>query len=121
VDGALRIKILEARMALRDRDLLALARLLPSREHWRCYADFADEAVFLDVEADANRQPTVASLFHAQGLEVFIQGRNMEALADALARWRLWVTFNGTCFDLPILGSCFPKLTHPGKPPPLAA
>jgi uncharacterized protein YprB with RNaseH-like and TPR domain len=115
VDAAVRVKIREAEHALRAGDLVGLAGLLPMREHWRCYPVFADEAVFLDVEMDGqtHRRPTVVSLFHAQGLEVFIQGRNLDVLPQALARWRLWVTFNGASFDLPILARHFPELPRP--------
>jgi uncharacterized protein YprB with RNaseH-like and TPR domain len=113
VDAATRAKIREAQVALHGRDLAALGRLLPVREHWRCYPDFAQQSVFLDVEADGDRSPTVVSLFHGQGLEVFIRDRNLDALPQALERWPLWVTFNGACFDLPILAEHFQGLARP--------
>jgi uncharacterized protein YprB with RNaseH-like and TPR domain len=115
VDTAARAAIAQAQQALADRDLAALGRLLPSREHWRCYSAFADQAVFFDIETDGrdSQRPTVVSLFHAQGLQVFIEGRNMDALPEALAQWPLWVTFNGTCYDVPILRGVHPSLQAP--------
>jgi uncharacterized protein YprB with RNaseH-like and TPR domain len=108
-------RIAEAEAALADRDLRRLAALLPPREHWRLYPAFLDEAVFLDIETDGRVEgrPTVVSLFDRGGLHVFVQGRNLEALPEALGRSRLWVTFNGRCFDVPVLRDHFPQLPRP--------
>src|SRR5215211_1048978 len=114
-DEAARDRIARARDAVASRDLEALARLLPAREHWRLYREFADEAVFFDIETDGRDElrPTVVSLFDREGIHVFIRGRNMHALPEALARSRLWVTFNGSVFDVPVLGRHFPELPGP--------
>lgn len=108
-------RIAEAEAALAYRDLARLAELLPPREHWRLYPAFLDEAVFLDIETDGvvYGRPTVVSLFDAQGLHVFIQGRNLGELPEALQRSRLWVTFNGRCFDEPVLRRYFEGLARP--------
>jgi uncharacterized protein len=108
-------RIVEAESALEERDLVRLAQLLPAREHWRLYPAFLDEAVFFDIETDAavNGRPTVVSLFDKRGLHVFVQGRNMGALPDALRQARLWVTFNGRCFDVPVLRRHFDDLPEP--------
>jgi uncharacterized protein YprB with RNaseH-like and TPR domain len=115
VDPRARNQIDLARQALDERDLASLARLVPSREHWRLYAEFAEEAVFFDIETDGQleQNPTVVSLFSRDGLEVFLLGRNLDALPAALARHRLWVTFNGSCFDVPVLRHHFPELATP--------
>ncbi|MBU8894754.1 hypothetical protein DRW03_26795 [Corallococcus sp. H22C18031201] len=108
-DDVARARIAQAREALARRDLQALAQLLPSREHWRLYPEFAQEAVYFDIETDGSKTqvPTVVSLFDASGLSVFVQGRNMDALPEAMAARRLWVTFNGSCFDVPVLRDYF--------------
>jgi uncharacterized protein len=108
-------RIAEAEAAIAYRDLKHLATLLPSREHWRLYPAFRQEAVYLDIETEGRTggRPTVVSLFDRTGLEVFVQGRNLGALPDALQRSALWVTFNGRCFDVPVLRDYFPKLPEP--------
>lgn len=115
VDEAARNRIATAKNALQTRDLGQLSKLLPSREHWRLYPEFSQDAVYFDIETDgrAEQRPTVVSLFDADGLHVFIEGRNMDALPEALARRRLWVTFNGSCFDVPVLKLHFPDLPEP--------
>lgn len=108
--------VLDEARALRERrDLAALARRLPARERWRLYRDFAGDAAFFDIETDGSQaqRPTAVSLFHAGGIELFIEGRNLDALPRALARWPLWITFNGTRFDEPVLRQHMPDLPLP--------
>jgi len=108
-DAQARNRIDEARTALAARDLWGLAKLLPPREHWRLYGEFSEQAVFFDIETDGvtNLRPTVVSLLDRTGLRVFIDGRNMEQLPAALAESPIWVTFNGSCFDVPVLERTF--------------
>lgn len=115
VDGSVRTRIHLGREALARRDLPALAALLPPREHWRLYSEFPDEVAFFDVETDGveEQRPTVVSVLDREGLHAFILGRNMELLPERLAVSPIWATFNGTCFDLPVLRRYFPKLPEP--------
>jgi uncharacterized protein YprB with RNaseH-like and TPR domain len=114
-DSEARRRIEAAQQALEARDLTALAALIPPREHWRLYREFAEQAVFFDIETDGNdeQNPTVVSLFDAEGIHLYVRGRNMDALPEGLARRPLWVTFNGSCFDVPVLRQHFPDLSRP--------
>lgn len=115
LDELARARITEAREALAAGDLRRLARMIPPREHWRLYPRFADQAVFFDIEGDGREapSPTVVSLFDANGLHVYIEGRNLEELPAALAERAIWVTFNGSCYDLPVLARRFGELPTP--------
>lgn len=95
-------------------DLETLARLFPPRIHWRLYAAFADEALFFDIEAGGDSgRPTVVSVFDWTGFQVFIEGRNLQELVGAMASHRLWVSFNGSVFDLPVLRLRFGEFPLP--------
>lgn len=111
LDEGARRRLALAREALERRDLKALAAMVPPREHWRLYPEFARDAVYFDIETDGKQEqaPTVVALFDDSGLRVFIQGRNMDELPEAMAERRLWVTFNGSCFDVPVLREYFGK------------
>jgi uncharacterized protein YprB with RNaseH-like and TPR domain len=115
-DAVARNLIRRATESLGRGDLADLVALFPPREHWRLYGAFESDAVFFDIETDGGdpQLPTVVGLFSARaGLELFIDGENMDALPAALAAHRLWVTFNGSLFDVPVLarhfGVAFPK------------
>jgi uncharacterized protein YprB with RNaseH-like and TPR domain len=111
LDGPARQRLHLAREALARRDLKGLAAMVPPREHWRLYPEFARDALYFDIETDGaqDQVPTVVGLFDDRGLRVFIHGRNMDELPEAMAERRLWVTFNGSCFDVPVLRQYFGK------------
>lgn len=114
-DPMIREWITKAATSLDARDLTGLASLLPAREHWRLMRAFREGAVFFDIETDgsARQLPTVVSLLDADGLQLFVRGENLEALPGALMRRPIWVTFNGSCFDVPVLRDHFPQLSRP--------
>jgi uncharacterized protein len=113
VDPIARERIQETHAAIEAGDLAALAKRIPAREHWRLYPLFADDAVFFDIEADAEHRPTIVSLFDRDGLHVFVDGRNLDDVPAALAKRRFWVTFNGSVFDVPVLQRHFGALALP--------
>jgi len=102
--------------ALQARDLSTLVSALPARVQWRLWPLVAEEALCLDIEANGvgeRHEPTVVGCLDEDGLATFIAGRNLDALPERLARRRVWVTFNGTSFDLPVLRHAFPGLPRP--------
>ena len=94
---------------LKERDALFFDRNLPSKERWRMWGDFEKEAVFLDIETTGLGPPldyvTVVGLHDSSGTRSFVRGENLFMLPEALADYRLIVTFNGSQFDLPFLRS----------------
>jgi len=102
--------------ALQRGDAPALAALLPVRAHWRLWPLVRERVLCLDVEADGSVDrllPTVVGCLDPDGLHTFVAGRNLDALPAHLAAHPIWVTFNGTCFDLPVLRRAFPELPAP--------
>lgn len=116
LQGELARAVDRAEEALLRGDVVALAALLPVREHWRLWPLVRERALCLDVEADGSLDrltPTVVGCFDPDGLATFVSGRNLEALPVRLGAHPIWVTFNGTCFDLPVLRRAFPELAAP--------
>lgn len=106
--------------SLAARDLPALAARLPHREHWRLLGAFLDEAVFLDIETDAEEGVTVIGLllpdrFGGCTPRVLLAGRDLDEFPDLMESVRLLVTYNGASFDVPILARAFPGW----RPPPV--
>jgi uncharacterized protein YprB with RNaseH-like and TPR domain len=86
---------------------------LPSRETWRLYPEFADRALFLDIETtglspDYNEVTMIGTLSGGQ-LALFVKGINLDQFPAYVAQFPLLVTFNGSQFDVPFLRSHFPK------------
>ena len=86
---------------------------LPAGEAWRLYWEFADRAVFLDIETTGlsgeQDDVTVIGALGNGEIALFIKGINLEQFPDYIARFPLLVSFNGSQFDVPFLRAHFPQ------------
>ncbi|MBN1227891.1 MAG: ribonuclease H-like domain-containing protein [Deltaproteobacteria bacterium] len=81
-------------------------RLLPSQELWRLYYNFREKAACLDIESiykNSSHEITVIGLYGRGQMKSFIRGQNIEAFKDEISSYDLIITYNGICFDLPVL------------------
>ena len=80
---------------------------LPSREMWRLYPDFSDQALFLDIETTGLESEyhdvTVIGALGGGKLALFVKGFNLDQFPAYVAQFPLLVTFNGSQFDVPFL------------------
>lgn len=83
------------------------AHLLPKSEMWRLFGQFRERTVYLDIETTGRGQGldhiTCITLFDGTSVQSFVQGRDLESFADRIQEYKLLVTFNGSCFDLPFI------------------
>ncbi len=86
---------------------------LPSREMWRLYSDFSDQALLLDIETTGldsdHHDVTVIGALGRGKLALFIKGINLDRFPAYVAQFPLLVTFNGSQFDVPFLRAHFPE------------
>jgi len=80
---------------------------LAPREHWRLFERFRHCACFLDIETTGLGLPgdyiTSIALYDGGQVRTFVHGDNLEAFPDAIAPYRLIVTYNGKSFDVPFI------------------
>jgi hypothetical protein len=81
------------------------AARLRTADAWRLFPRFLPHAGYLDIETDGASNPTVTAiaLYHQGRLTSYVHGRNMGDLARDLEPVKVLVTFNGKCFDVPII------------------
>lgn len=83
------------------------AGLLPRSEMWRLFGEFKDQTAYLDIETTGMGQGldhiTCIGLFDGSSVQSFVQGQNLEEFADRILEYKLLVTFNGACFDVPFI------------------
>lgn len=83
---------------------------LPARCHWRLYQDFQDTAAFLDIEttgmSGADEITTIA-LYDGRSIRWYVNGHNLDAFVRDVQDYRLLVTYNGKCFDVPFIERYF--------------
>lgn len=98
----------ERQLAARKADYFADA--LPTTEQWRLYADFRDAVAYLDIETTGLGGPgdhiTTVALYDGRTIRHYVHGQNLEQFGRDIRDYRLLVTYNGKCFDLPMIRSC---------------
>ncbi len=91
---------------LANGDTAWFARNLPHAEFWRLCSHFAHRAAFVDIETTSGPGSvsiTTIALHDGKSVRTYIQGRNLKAFRDDIQDYPLMVTFNGRCFDAPII------------------
>lgn len=85
----------------------AMADLVPSSQRWRVFRHLRHATAYLDIETTGagawDEEITAISLWDGTTLSCFVQGDNLKEFAAAVNRYELLVTYNGTCFDLPVI------------------
>lgn len=80
---------------------------LPRRELWRLFPEFRHVTAFLDIETTGLNPPedyvTAITLFDGYHIKTFVHGINLGDFLPEVMRYRVLITFNGKCFDLPFL------------------
>jgi uncharacterized protein YprB with RNaseH-like and TPR domain len=92
-------------------------RTLPSTELWRLFPEFRHTAAYLDIETNGQAGHrgyiTTISLFDGQKVRTYAKGRNLNDFARDIFDYRLLITYNGRCFDVPFIEECLRiKLDH---------
>ncbi|MBP9015716.1 MAG: ribonuclease H-like domain-containing protein [Candidatus Atribacteria bacterium] len=91
---------------------------LDSYNHWRLFPHFQNDIVFLDIETtglnSSQDYVTAITTFDGTKIKTFIQGINLPKFKEEIMKYKVMVTFNGKCFDIPFLeqhlGIKFPQV-----------
>jgi uncharacterized protein YprB with RNaseH-like and TPR domain len=83
------------------------ADLLPADQHWRLFPQFLHSVAYLDIETNGffwtSGYITTIVLYGGKKLSYYIKGENLQDFADDIKEYKLIVTYNGKCFDLPFI------------------
>ena len=109
------ILLTQASELLDDGDSRSLADMMPKGEVWRMYRHFRDSAAYLDIETDGLSRDslvTVVTVHRPADTVTLTEGIDLtpDALAQTLDGVSILVTFNGSCFDVPVLRNSFPEV-----------
>ncbi len=112
-------KIQSSFQALQNGDADFFVSSLPKSEYWRLFSSFRHSVAYVDIETTGcgpeNNHITTIALYDGEKPSTFVRGDNLERFSDILLNYQLIVTFNGSCFDLPMLErnlSVKPPLAH---------
>ncbi len=85
------------------------AEKLPTNQHWRLYQDFREVCAFLDIETTGlySGEITTIALYDGQTIRYYVNGENLDSFPADVMDYRLLVTYNGKCFDIPFIERYF--------------
>lgn len=111
VRGALTAGAFDSLNAISQGDPAYFANRLPGHLQWRYFSDFRHETAYLDIETngmDAERGIiTTIVLYDGRTIRHYVQGRNLDDFAQDIAPYKVLVTYNGKCFDIPYIERYF--------------
>jgi uncharacterized protein YprB with RNaseH-like and TPR domain len=85
--------------------------LLPADQHWRMFRDFRGTLAYLDIETtgmghDLDYITTIA-LYDGSSIFTYVQGDNLDQFKRDILKYKVIVTYNGKCFDVPFIRNYF--------------
>ncbi len=100
---------------LNEYDCRGLAGMLKGNEHWRLFNRFSKSVAYLDIETDGldrDSLVTVVTVHKNNETTTLVEGfdLNSETLSEAIGDASMFVTYNGSCFDIPVLRCSFPDV-----------
>lgn len=92
---------------LERRDPNFFAESLHSNDIWRIFNQFRDSVAYLDIETNGLAGPgefiTTISMFDGVSVNYYIRDYNLFQFREDVQKYKLIVTYNGKCFDLPVI------------------
>jgi hypothetical protein len=83
------------------------AGTLPSALHWRLFPEFRHSIAYLDIETTGLAPPqdkiTTIALYDGRRILHYVAGQNLDQFARDIQSYRVLVTYNGKCFDVPFI------------------
>lgn len=101
----------ESQRRLEDGDVAWFGKALAPAEQWRLFPHFKGSAAYVDIETTGLSWPddaiTTIALYDGMTVRTYVRGVNLEAFVDDVRDYSLLVTWNGRCFDAPVLRRTF--------------
>ncbi|AFM27670.1 ribonuclease H-like domain-containing protein [Desulfomonile tiedjei] len=80
---------------------------LPSDCLWRIFPEFRDSTAYLDIETNGlaghRARVTTIALFDGKIVRYYVTGENLEQFRQDISQYKVLVTYNGVCFDVPFI------------------
>ncbi|MBC2712958.1 MAG: ribonuclease H-like domain-containing protein [Desulfosarcina sp.] len=100
----------ESRRQLDLRNPGFFAHHLPANQHWRLFPEFRSRTAYLDIETtglDEDCTISTIAVYDGSTMATYVQGRNLDDFIDDIYHYKVLVTYNGKCFDVPVIERTF--------------
>lgn len=107
----------QSSIALQNYNHKYFSENLPINQHWRLFRNFKNEIAYLDIEttglAPTYDVITTIALYDGKNIKYYINGENLDQFKTDIKNYKLLVTYNGKCFDIPFIEGFFKiRLDH---------
>jgi uncharacterized protein len=103
----LRYRVVESIGHLSDGNPDYFAESLPTNELWRLFGEFRNSTAYLDIETDGlgetHNSITTIAMYDGKNVFNYVRGRNLHEFSRDITRYKVVVTYNGKCFDIPVI------------------
>ncbi len=96
----------DSRRELDRRNPNFFAAHLTAGQQWRLFDQFGDRTAYLDIETTglaADCTISTIALYDGSATFTYVNGENLDDFMEDIRRYDLLVTFNGKCFDVPVI------------------
>jgi len=87
------------------------SKRLGSNQHWRLFRNFKHCTAYLDIETTGLypmwAKITTITLYDGKNIKCYINGRNLDDFLNDIKKYKLLITYNGKCFDIPFINYYF--------------
>jgi len=87
------------------------AERMPASHHWRFFPEFRDVTAYLDIETTGlsryDETITTIALYDGKSIFHYVKDRNLDDFPEQIKRYKVIVTYNGKCFDVPFIERTF--------------
>jgi hypothetical protein len=91
-------------------DPLFFTSRLAGGEAWRIFPHFRSRCAYLDIETTGLSETcdiTTIALYDGETVRTYVNGINLDGFPADLERYAILVTYNGRCFDIPMIERYF--------------
>lgn len=91
-------------------DLAYFTARMPASQHWRLFRDFRHSCAFVDIETtglSSFNEITTIVLYDGRSIRHYVNGENLDDFPKDVQEYRLLVSYNGKCFDVPFIETYF--------------
>lgn len=112
----LRMRVLESIERLEEGDSRYFADTLPANQIWRIFPHFRDSVAYMDIETNGYDGPrgsiTTIALYDGHEVRHYVKGINLGDFPIDILKYKMIVTYNGKCFDVPVVENYFGIKLH---------
>ncbi len=109
--GLVRTRLRESIERLEEENPAYFTKLLPTGQTWRIFSDFRDSTAYLDIETTGLGggvdHITTIAVYDGDSVSYYVYDRNLDDFVEDICKFKVIVTYNGKCFDIPFIEAYF--------------